>query len=317
MQRILLVDDEQNVLNALRRELAGTYEVETFTSPQGALQRARETDFALVVSDYRMPDMDGVAFLEIFGQLQPDAVRLILSGQADIEALIKAINVTHIYRFLPKPWSEADLKVNILQGLVYREAILENRRIAALYHQRFGSPPQEQERKLYRVLLVSPDKQAVTAMSQVLTQHSAYEGLHGAIRHEMTHRPSYGGHDFQLVVDSSSSPREALECLENKGYDLVVADYSMPEMDGVAFFGKLRQAGGDSACILVGESLDMPTLTDAINQAHIDNFLKRPWNGYELKSAVMRALRYRDLLLENRALANLLREQEGAKGKQE
>lgn len=311
MQRILLVDDEQNVLNALRRELAGIYEVETFTSPQEALRRAGEAEFALVVSDYRMPDMDGVTFLENFGQMQPDAVRLILSGEADMDVLIKAINVTHLYRFLTKPWDETDLKSNIQQGLDYREAILENRRIAKAYRQHFGTPPQEQERKLYRVLLVFPDKNTTTTILHELT-HSDHEGLYGAMSYEMTRRPSYGGHDFQLEVNSFSSPLEALDYLKNNPCDLVVADVSMPEMNGVEFFSKLRQSGADCACILVGESLDMPTLTDAINQVHIDSFMKRTWSGYELKFTVMRALRYRDLTLDNRALANRLREQAGA-----
>lgn len=311
MQRILLVDDDQNILNALRRELAGAYEVETFVSPQEALRHATGTEFALVVSDYRMPDMDGVTFLENFGQMQPDAVRLILSGEADMDALIKAINVTHLYRFLAKPWDETDLKSNIQQGLDYREAILENRRVAKAYRQRFGTPPQEQERKRYRVLLVFPDKNAATAMSHELT-HSANEGLYGAMSYEMTRRPSYGGHDFQLEVNSFASPLEALDYLKNNPCDLVVADVSMPEMNGVAFFSKLRQAGADSACILVGESLDIPTLTDAINQVHIDSFIRRTWSGYELKFTVMRALRYRDLLLDNRTLANRLREQAGS-----
>lgn len=312
MQRILLVDDEQNVLNALRRELAGSYEVETFASPLDALQRARETDFALVVSDYRMPDMDGVAFLENFGQMQPDAVRLILSGQADMDGLIKAINLTHIYRFLSKPWSEADLKANIAQALAYRDAILANRRFAEAYRVRFGALPQAQERKLYRVLLVGPDENATNAMWRELTHRAHSEGLYGAIRYEMTRRPPHGGHDCQLVVDVSASLGEALQRLENTAYDLIIADFSMPEMNGVAFFRKLREAGVDSACILIGENLDMSTLTEAINQVHIDNILRRTWNGYELKSSVMRALRYRDLLQENRALSDRLREQAGA-----
>lgn len=311
MQRLLLVDDEPNVLNAMRRELAGIYEVETFISPQEALRRARETDFALVVSDYRMPDMDGVTFLEHFSQMQPDAVRLILSGQADMDALIKAINVTHIYRFLSKPWDEADLKNRIQQALDYREAILENRRVAAVYRQRFGAPPREQERKIYRVLLVCPNENSSAALYRELTHHSAMDGLYGAIRYEMTHRPSYGGHDFQLAVDISALPQGALERLADCTYDLIIGDFSMREMDGVAFFVKVRQAGADCACILVGENLDMPTLTEAINRVHIDNFLKRNWNGYELKSAVMRALRYRDLLRENLALADRLRDQAG------
>ena len=318
MQRIMLVDDEPYVLKALQHELEKTYEVETFASPLDALERAREATFAVVVSDYSMPGMNGVTFLENFGQLQPDAMRLILSGQADMDVLIKAINITHIYRFLPKPTIMADLKANIQQALDYREAILENRRIAEAYRQRFGTPPQGEERKLYRVLLVSPDEGAVTSMWRELTHHSNYEGLYGAVRHEMSRRPSYGGHDFQLVVDSLSTPLEALEYLKSHECDLVIADFVMPDMDGVAFFGKVRQLSPDkdndkdTACILVGEGLDMPSLTNAINQAHVDNYLKRSWNGYELKFAVMRALRYRDLLLENRTLADLLREQEGS-----
>lgn len=304
MQRILLVDDEQNVLNALRRELAGLYEVEAFVSPQEALRRAAEMEFALVVSDYRMPDMDGVTFLEHLGQIQPDAVRLILSGQADADALIKAINVTHIYRFLTKPWDEAGLKPTIQQGLDYREAILENRRLAKFYRQLADTSPQEQERRLYRVAIVLPDENAAAAMSRELERHSASEWQYGAMRS----RPSYGGHDFQLVINRFTSPLEALDYLKNNPCDLVITDVSMPEMNGVEFFNKLRQAGADSTCILVGECLDMSTLSDAINQAHIDSFLKYTWSGYELKFTVMRALRYRDLLLENQALANELRE---------
>lgn len=308
MYNILVVDDEQNVLNALRRELSDVYRVETFTSPQEALQRARETEFALVVSDYRMPDMDGVTFLEHFGQMQPDAVRLVLSGQTDMDALIKAVNLTHIYRFLSKPWNSAELKADIRQGLEYRDAILESRRCAAAYRQGFGIPPLSPTPELHRVLLVSPDENILTALWHELTHHSAYEGLYGAIHHEMTHRPTPGIHDFPLMVDSITSPREALEILTGKHYDLIIAEHSMPEINGVAFFGDIRQSGHDSACILIGEGLDIPTLTRAINQIHIDSFLRQNWSGYELKSAVMRALRYRDLLRENRALTDLLRE---------
>ncbi|MDP2783694.1 MAG: response regulator, partial [Sulfurimicrobium sp.] len=103
MYRILLVDDEQNVLNALQRELGGKYEVETFTSPLAALQRCREVKFDLVISDYLMPELKGIQFLRQFGEIQPDAVRMILSGQADINGLLGAINETHIYRFIAKP----------------------------------------------------------------------------------------------------------------------------------------------------------------------------------------------------------------------
>lgn len=312
MYRIMLVDDEQNVLNALRRELAGSYEVETFTSPAEALLRAETEDFAAVVSDYHMPDMDGVAFLESFGQRRPDAMRLLLSGQTDMDMLVKAINVTHIYRFLPKPWNGDGLKANLAQALDYREALLENRRLAEACRQYIEIPAQEAARKPYRVLLVSPDENDAEAMRYELTHHAVDDDLYGAIRHEMPHNPSSDDYDLQILVGSFAAPGEALEYLESHRCDLVIADFTLPEMDGVTFFAKLRRIDPDTACILVGEGMRIPALASAINQVHIDNFLARPWSGYDLKSAAMQALRRRDLLLENRILADALREATGS-----
>lgn len=138
MHRIMLVDDEQNILNALRRLLAApiteggtTPVVETFTSPHEALKRAQQgVAFDAVVSDYRMPDMDGVAFLKAFRASQPDAVRLILSGYADLDALVGAINEAQIYRFTAKPWHDSELRTAIFQALTHHDLLLENQRLA-------------------------------------------------------------------------------------------------------------------------------------------------------------------------------------------
>lgn len=139
MTRIMLVDDEENVLKALRRTLAFAHDdegveasvIETFTSPQLALVRAQEgVSFDIVISDYRMPVMDGVAFLKAFRKHQPDAVRFILSGYADLEGLIGAINEAQIQRFLTKPWDDFALRADIRQALELRALQLENQRLA-------------------------------------------------------------------------------------------------------------------------------------------------------------------------------------------
>lgn len=131
MYRIMLVDDEPNVLRALVRLLTGPrYAIETFDSAEAALQRAQAATFDLVLSDYRMPGMDGVAFLTRFRAIQPDTMRLILSGHTDWQALLAAINQAEIYRFLPKPWDGDDLKLTIERALEHRAMLLENRRLA-------------------------------------------------------------------------------------------------------------------------------------------------------------------------------------------
>ncbi len=135
--RLLLVDDEPNILRALERQLRGilrgdgpAYTLELRSDPRAALQRAAEAAFDLVISDYRMPEMDGVAFLSAFRARQPDAARLILSGQTDLAGMIGAINEAGISRFLAKPWEEAELIFAVEQALRERNLRLENQRLA-------------------------------------------------------------------------------------------------------------------------------------------------------------------------------------------
>lgn len=138
MHRIMLVDDEENILNALRRLLivplaAGGEKpvVETFVSPRKALDRAGEgVAFDAVISDYRMPEMNGVDFLNAFQAIQPNAARLILSGYADFDALLGAINQARIYRFIAKPWHDSDLRAAVEQALAHHGLLLENQRLA-------------------------------------------------------------------------------------------------------------------------------------------------------------------------------------------
>lgn len=133
MRRIVLVDDEINVLKALQRVLARTMSdvrVEIFDDPRAALARASEMGFDVVVSDYRMPAMDGISFLSEVKRVQPDTVRLVLSAQADMQALVEAINRAEIFRFLAKPWDDAELVATLQAALERRDAILAERRLA-------------------------------------------------------------------------------------------------------------------------------------------------------------------------------------------
>jgi len=153
MSRVMLVDDEESILKSLRRLLrvapctAGnkTYnlEIETFTSARAALARAREEEFDLFISDYRMPEMDGIEFLKAAREIQPDAARLILSGYADLNALIRAVNEVGIERFIGKPWNDYELLAAIGQALAHRELLQENRQLANLVRLEMGDTTPE------------------------------------------------------------------------------------------------------------------------------------------------------------------------------
>ncbi|WP_124950516.1 response regulator [Sulfuriferula thiophila] len=164
MNRIMLVDDEKNILNALRRVLMGGVEiegesvelsVEIFDSPSDALRRAEVAAFDLVISDYRMPEMGGVEFLKAFRKIQPNAARMVLSGYADFAGLMEAINEAEIYRFISKPWNDYDLKFAISQALSFRKLLMENQRLADIVRMQQGQLS-KQELALRRLEEESP-----------------------------------------------------------------------------------------------------------------------------------------------------------------
>lgn len=116
--RILLVDDEENILSSIRRQLRGKYNLEVALSGNEGIRIVDAcNDIALVMSDYKMPSMNGVEFLSKIKEMRPDVVRMMLTGQADMEAVTKVINEGNIFRFITKPCPPDLLVKNINDGL--------------------------------------------------------------------------------------------------------------------------------------------------------------------------------------------------------
>jgi DNA-binding NtrC family response regulator len=131
-RRILLVDDEANVCRALRRSLSREgYQIETFTDAVEALDRMKAVGFDVVISDHLMPEMTGLDFLKRVRDRFPDAVRIILTGHADMQTAIDAINQGEIYRFLTKPWDDLELKVCLTLAFEKLDLERENRALLA------------------------------------------------------------------------------------------------------------------------------------------------------------------------------------------
>jgi len=120
--RILLVDDERNVINAIARVLLDEpYEILTAESGAAALDLMNRREVDLIISDHRMPGMTGVEFLKKARSRQPSAVRIMLSGYADTNAALEAINEAGIYQFLVKPWDDKELIHSIVKALEWRQ----------------------------------------------------------------------------------------------------------------------------------------------------------------------------------------------------
>jgi DNA-binding NtrC family response regulator len=117
---ILLVDDEEMILTAIKSFLAveTDYDLLTYTSPHKALQDLSKTKtLDLVISDYLMPEMDGISFLGEVKKTFPLVPRILLTGYADKENAIKAINNVGLYYYVEKPWNNDELRLIIRNGL--------------------------------------------------------------------------------------------------------------------------------------------------------------------------------------------------------
>lgn len=133
---VLCVDDEPNILSALRRLLRPSgYRVLVAESGAEGLGMMATEQVDLVISDMRMPNMDGAAFLAAVKAGWPDVVRILLTGYADMASTIDAINRGEIFRYVTKPWVDSDMLLTLRQGLERKALEAEKRRLEALTQQ--------------------------------------------------------------------------------------------------------------------------------------------------------------------------------------
>lgn len=122
--RILFVDDDANLLMALRRQLRGKFDVLTAAGGKSGLNLIAETPgVAVCVADMRMPNMDGLEFLEKVQKISPDTVRIMLTGNADQATAVNAINKGKIFRFFSKPYETSDLEQALVDALRQYELV--------------------------------------------------------------------------------------------------------------------------------------------------------------------------------------------------
>jgi DNA-binding NtrC family response regulator len=134
---VMLVDDEEMVTTALGSflQLETPYRVLTFNSPRLAMQVLERETVDVVVADFMMPEMDGVDFLKGVRERRPHSTRILLTGYADVENAIRAINEAGLYQYLQKPWDNEQLKIVIRNGIERTSLVNElDARISALEH---------------------------------------------------------------------------------------------------------------------------------------------------------------------------------------
>ncbi|HEC99531.1 MAG TPA: response regulator [Proteobacteria bacterium] len=214
---ILMVDDEENILSSLQRLLRReNYNVITNASPEKALEILKHEPVSLIISDQRMPEMDGTEFLEKARQIQPEAIRIILTGYADISAAMAAINQGQVYRFITKPWNDLDLKANIKQAIDFYHLRKENQRLFELTVQQ-NTELKELNENLERK--VEERTQEIARLYKEL-QSSYFKTIRIFMDLMQMYDPALGGHAKRVAVLS----RLLAEKCELQGEELDVVE---------------------------------------------------------------------------------------------
>lgn len=135
--KVVFVDDEKGILDSITRAFRNEpYKIYTFDDPAAALEEIHVIEPAVVISDRMMPSMDGSEFLEKIRIRWPSIVRIMLTGHSDIDATITVINKGHIFRFINKPWSKAELQMSVKNGVDHFNLAMENKLMSQVIKQK-------------------------------------------------------------------------------------------------------------------------------------------------------------------------------------
>ncbi len=135
---ILVVDDEQDNLDAFRFNFRKLFDMQTATGAAEAMELLAETDFAVVVTDQRMPRKTGIELLKDVAEVRPDAVGIIVTAYTDVEVLIEAVNMGQVYRYITKPWDSREVKSVLTQAIERYHLRQENQRLSDQLRQYAG-----------------------------------------------------------------------------------------------------------------------------------------------------------------------------------
>jgi len=135
---VLVVDDEQDNLDAFRFNFRRAFSIQSVNNPTEALELLKKQEFSVIVTDQRMPKMTGLELLAEASQIRPDAVGIILTAFTDVDVLIDSINQGTIYRYITKPWDAKEVRGTLIQAMERFHLRRENRRLTTQLAQYTG-----------------------------------------------------------------------------------------------------------------------------------------------------------------------------------
>ncbi|MCB1906281.1 MAG: response regulator [Rhodocyclaceae bacterium] len=268
--KVLCVDDEPGILRALDWLLRRHFDVVTANSGEMAMDLIRDNDFDVIISDQRMPGMTGVELLKAARQLAPRAMRILLTGYSDLQAVLASVNEGEVFRFINKPWNVDELPVVVGQavGLSRTAAprVEDEQEDAA--PQRLADP----------ILLVDGDASVHQAFDDALEE-------------------------VAVTVFHARTLAEALEVLDREQIGVLVSEVRVGGFDATRLIRMLKAKQPEIVSVILSGEHDAETITSLINQGQIYRYVPKPVRAGYMRLVVSSAQNKHRQMRDNPELA--------------
>jgi serine/threonine-protein kinase len=241
--RILLVDDEARILRALKA-LFRDYETFQTTNPIEAAALARQHDVDVVICDQRMPDKTGVEVLREIKEIQPRAMRVLLTGYSDLKAVLGSVNEGEVYRFVHKPWDNAELRE------IVGEAAATAREAPVIVRDQLPQNEHDRARSNVGVMVIEPDSTVQQRLREIL-------------------QPYY-------KVNFANSAERALQIMEQQETGVVISETAAGRSDLTGFLKALKLHHPHIATVVLTERANAQTVIELINEGQVYRMLLKP-----------------------------------------
>ncbi|NCN88625.1 MAG: response regulator [Gallionella sp.] len=239
---LLLIDDEERILRSLRMLFFAGYHVRITTDPHEAIRILRDEKIHVIVSDQRMPVMQGSELLRIARETSPATMRILLTGYSDLDASIASVNDGEVFRYLMKPWNVEEVKSVVAEAAAIAEASFAVQSHTDIAVGMASARP--------RVLIMDHDETTAKIVHETLSD--------------------------RCDIVWASDAQHAMEELAKQDISVVVSDLMLGETNVGYILKTIKQLNPQTQCIVVTTFNDTSRLIELINQAQITRFLPKP-----------------------------------------
>ncbi|MEJ2060215.1 MAG: response regulator [Gammaproteobacteria bacterium] len=271
--RILFVDDEERILRSLKLMFRGQYQIETANSGEEAIELLQRQPVDVIVSDQRMPGMQGTEVLRNAREIAPDAVRILLTGYSDMDAIVGSVNDGEIFRYIHKPWRPDAIRDTLAQAV----DIARNTRDAVQQPVPAPEPTQADAGDMPIVLVIDQDP----ALQQLVRERV--------------------GDRFQVLAVTKVD--EALGKLVSEDIAIIVTELHIDGINLSPVIKSLKHNNPGVPALVVTNFQDNGALIDLINQGQIFRFLRKPVSAKLLASGIEQAYQHQRALKADPRLA--------------